>query len=415
MIPPRRILSILDQHWAVIERLINRYALSSFSIQDLQNVLKWANPDWNSETIYKEAQKLLQNDVVISLAKSSQYELNRAIQEFAQYLLKEHQLGLAEELHVLVNDLKRRGDKLEQSGKARDNEELRRHTRIMDDRVRQITRQFAINESAILNIVEQAKKDETSIALHKRYAAVIEAFDEYISPVMAMVDVNGDFKLAFDKVELQISELIDDIVKTGHLHSEKELLIQLRTRILDMHLNGRESLSRSAAALMPLREELRKNTLLTRQASHVLSLMRKKGTQIMDASLPIIGSENKKFSLGTKSQMTAFMAELSNFQEKRYELPDLADIPAYTPNNPPDFSEIMGKLEQAPPTGDLFNWLNSEFSELEVDDLLFIYQKMSSEPSLSLRHQNKTTVQVKDFSVTLHPLETCETDAAENH
>ena len=202
MIPPRRILSILDQHWAVIERLINRYALSSFSIQDLQNVLKWANPDWNSETIYKEAQKLLQNDVVVSLAKSSQYELNRAIQEFAQYLLKEHQLGLAEELHVLVNDLKRRGDKLEQSGKARDNEELRRHTRIMDDRVRQITRQFAINESAILNIVEQAKKDETSIALHKRYAAVIEAFDEYISPVMAMVDVNGDFKLAFDKVEL---------------------------------------------------------------------------------------------------------------------------------------------------------------------------------------------------------------------
>ena len=45
------------------------------------------------------------------------------------------------------------------------------------------------SDLAILNIVEQAKSNNAVQSLQKRYKAVIEAFDEYIEPMLEMVDI----------------------------------------------------------------------------------------------------------------------------------------------------------------------------------------------------------------------------------
>ena len=96
-------------------------------------------------------------------------------------------------------------------------------------------------------------------SLQKRYQAVIEAFDEYIEPMLEMVDIRGDFHACFNTIEAQISAQIEQIDRLGKSYQDKRMLEQLRTRILEMHLVGRESLRKSADMLMPLREELRRN------------------------------------------------------------------------------------------------------------------------------------------------------------
>ncbi len=404
MIPPKKILSTIDRHWQVIEQLVTRFSLTSFTVQDVQSIIKRLNPELSGDAIYKEAQKLIALEILIPLAKSSQLEINRAIQEFCHYLLNEHQLGLAEEINVLINDLTRLSQRLMNAWKTHDVEELRRFSRLMDDRVRQIIKQFTINESAIFNIVEQAKSQSGDMSLEKRYTAVIEAFDEYIDPVLEMVDVNGDFKKIFDTAEQDISEIISQISVTGHMNNEKEMLIQLRTRILDMHLTGQQSLQNSANMLMPVREMLRKNTLLAKQASKVLARCRKRGVDVLAPMVPHFQSDGKRQTLGTKNQMVAFMADLTDFSEKSYELPNNDAIQPWRPPNAPDYQHVLATYKLSKKPGNIFNWLHQQYHDLELDDMLFLYQKLSSESDLTLEHMDKTVIDIGTHQLTLHPL-----------
>ncbi len=197
MIPAKKLLNTINEHWSVLELLFKRFKLADFSLKDVQNILKQKNPSWSSERIYKETNRLLQQEIIIPLAKSSQLEINRAIADFASFLLQEESLGLAEEITVLVKDLERLGNRIAQAGEEADYSELRRFSRIMDERVRKIVKLFEHNESAIMNLVEQAKSDTSTLSLGMRYKAVLEAFDEYIEPMLEMVDIHGPFQRCF--------------------------------------------------------------------------------------------------------------------------------------------------------------------------------------------------------------------------
>ncbi|CAM3482616.1 MULTISPECIES: hypothetical protein [Pseudoalteromonas] len=406
MIPAKKLLNTINEHWSVLELLFKRFKLADFSLKDVQNILKQKNPSWSSERIYKETNRLLQQEIIIPLAKSSQLEINRAIADFASFLLQEESLGLAEEITVLVKDLERLGNRIAQAGEEADYSELRRFSRIMDERVRKIVKLFEHNESAIMNLVEQAKSDTSTLSLGMRYKAVLEAFDEYIEPMLEMVDIHGPFQRCFDQIELQVSEQIDEIEQLGRGAADKRMLEQLRTRILDMHLIGRESLSRSADLLMPLREELRRNTLITRQASKVLGQIRKRGVdRLLSPVQPEFVSDIQRFNLGQKRHMVAYMASLVEFEHEEYQLPDHDDVPAYQSPNIPDYNSVKTRFQQ---TGKkrqaLLGFLSDSYPDLEADEMLFLYQKLINESDLALsQEQQKSKITIASHTFSLYP------------
>ncbi|WP_440053287.1 hypothetical protein ACSLBF_10075 [Pseudoalteromonas sp. T1lg65] len=411
MIPAKKVLNTINDHWSVLELLFKRFRMTDFSLKDVQNIIKQKNPNWTSERVYKETNRLLNQEVIIPLAKSSQLEINRAVADFASFLLQEESLGLAEEITVLVQDIERLGNRLAQSGLEGDYSELRRFSRIMDERVRKIVKLYQHNESAIMNLVEQAKSDNSSVSLTMRYKAVLEAFEEYIEPMLEMVDIHGPFQRCFDQIEMQVSEQIDHIEQVGRGHADKRMLEQLRTRILDMHLIGRESLSRSADILMPLREELRRNTLITRQASKVLGLIRKKGVDhILSPVQPDFVSDIQRFNLGQKRHMVAYMASLSEFEHEEYQLPDQQDVPAYQSPNIPDYRDVKKKVQSSGQPGKaLLGLLSESYPDLDADEMLFIYQKLINESELALtqdEHKSKLTIASHTFA--LYPFSTAE-------
>ncbi|USE68934.1 hypothetical protein CTT31_07355 [Pseudoalteromonas maricaloris] len=406
MIPAKKLLNTINEHWSVLELLFKRFKLADFSLKDVQNILKQKNPSWSSERIYKETNRLLQQEIIIPLAKSSQLEINRAIADFASFLLQEESLGLAEEITVLVKDLERLGNRIAQAGEEADYSELRRFSRIMDERVRKIVKLFEHNESAIMNLVEQAKSDTSTLSLGMRYKAVLEAFDEYIEPMLEMVDIHGPFQRCFDQIELQVSEQIDEIEQLGRGAADKRMLEQLRTRILDMHLIGRESLSRSADLLMPLREELRRNTLITRQASKVLGQIRKRGVdRLLSPVQPEFVSDIQRFNLGQKRHMVAYMASLVEFEHEEYQLPDHDNVPAYQSPNIPDYNSVKTRFQQ---TGKkrqaLLGFLSDSYPDLEADEMLFLYQKLINESDLALsQEQQKSKITIASHTFSLYP------------
>ena len=406
MIPAKKVLNTLTEHWSVIELLFKRFKMTDFSIKDVQNIIKNKNPHWKSDKIFKETNKLLNQEIIIPLAKSSQLEINRAIADFISFLLQEEDLGLAAEITVLVTDLERLGNRLAQSGEDGDFTELRRFSRIMDERVRKIVKLFNHNESAIFNIVEHAKSDTSHVSLQKRYKAVIEAFDEYIEPMLEMVDIRGDFHRCFNRIEMQISAQIEHIELFGRGSIDKRMLEQLRTRILDMHLVGRESLRKSADMLMPLREELRRNNLITHQASKVLGLIRKNGVdRTLSAVQPELVSDIQRFSSGQQRHMVAYMASLVEFEHDEYELPDQTDVPAYQSPNIPDYNNVRTTFAK---TGQkrtaILGFLSEQYPDLEADEMLFLYQKLINDTGLELQQdEQRTSVSISGQTFKLYP------------
>ncbi|NMM39441.1 hypothetical protein [Pseudoalteromonas arctica] len=413
MIPAKKLLNTLTEHWGMLELLFKRFKMADFSLKDVQNAIKKKQPTWSNERIYKETNRLLNQDIIIPLAKSSQLEINRAIADFATFLLQEEHLGLAQEISVLVEDLARLGNRLDNAGSIEDYDEMRRFSRIMDDRVRKIMKLFAHNENAILNIVEQAKANNAVQSLQKRYQAVIEAFDEYIEPMLEMIDIRGDFHACFNTIETQISTQIEYIERSGKAYQDKRMLERLRTRILEMHLVGRESLRKSADMLMPLREELRRNNMITRQAAKVLGLVRKNGVDNMLSSVqPHFVSDTQRFSLGQQRHMVAYMATLVEFEHSEYELPDQNDVPAFVTPNIPDYNNVKANFKKhcnakRKKSQPLLTFLGESYPDLEADEMLFLYQKLVSDTDIEINQSNeKVRVNIAGQHFSLFPFNT---------
>ncbi|WP_105213573.1 hypothetical protein [Pseudoalteromonas sp. T1lg22] len=395
MIIAKRVLNTLTELWPVLETLMKRFKMGDFSIKEVQSIIKQHFPHYSGAQIYKETNRLLSQDILVPLAKSSQLEINRAVSDFAAYLLQDESLGVAAEIHVLVDDLERLSAKLTKAVGDDDYGDISRYTRIMDERVRKIVKLYQHNENAIYNLVEQAKANGSSMSLSKRYKAVIEAFDEYIEPMLEMLDISGAFQICFDTIELSLTEHLLHLKQSGRDANTIRMLEQLRTRILDMHHIGRESLRQSADMLMPLREELRQNTLVTRQAAKILGLIRKRGLDsVMSAHQPFFASEPMHHQLGSNAQLVAYMAGLSEFEEHDFEMPDASAAEPYRAPNIPSFRDVRALFIPAKGNSkarkqQLIDVLDSHYPELESDELLYLYQKLINDPSLTLNQSER--------------------------
>lgn len=412
MLSAKKILKCLDDDWPVLEALANRSQLYSFSFQDVQALFTRYFPQLSSEQVFREAQKLLAQDILIPQAKSSQLELNRSVLEFIQFLTQENNLGTVGDIQSRIDELDRLRARLDGAVRQKDVHEMRRFVRLMDERVREVVKHFRKNESAILHLVDKAKADDSNMSLARRYAAVMEAFDEYIEPVLQMIDINGPFQHSIETLEHCLSDLVQFIEDTGFMSGDKEPLVQLRTRLLDMNQIGRESLTRSTDVLMPLREELRKNTLISRNASLMLATLRKQGFEpIMEQLAAKFSSDHQKFSLGSANQITSYMAELVDYQDDNYQLPDAVDSQPGANIRVPDLQDVLKSARTQKTNTDLSKWLAHSYPQLPVDELLFLYQELSRAPALKLEHQDDVSeMEVNGFRLRLHPFVTRHSD-----
>jgi len=322
-----------------------------------------------------------------------------------QFLTQELTLGTVGDIESRNLELNRLREKMTQAAVQKDTTELRRFVRLMDERVREVVKHFRNNELAIKHLVEQSKADDRQMSLAKRYASVMDAFDEYIEPVLQMIDINGPFQKSIEALEHALSDQISFIEDTGFMGNDKEPLIQLRTRLLEMNQIGRESLIRSTDQLMPLREELRKNTLLSRNASELLARLRKQGLEpLLDGLVPKFSSDLQKFSLGSANQITSYMAELTEYEDERYQLPDAIDQTPSSNIRVPDVQDVLKSARSTAKKTDLSRWLADSYPQLPVDELLFLYQELSRAPALQLEHATDTTeLEIHGYRLKLHP------------
>lgn len=400
---PSKIIRLLAEHWPTLDALVNHFGYTPFSLQDLQGLMQRHNPHWRPEKCFKEAERFVTLDIAIPLPKSSLLELNGLIFELVQHLVREHQLGLSGEIEVQLSEIQRLSERLQGSLSARDSDDSRRFVRRIDSLVRKVGQAFIANESAIYHLAEQAKTD-TTLTLGHRYQLVLDAFDDYIEPMLALLDTHGHFSQALDQLAALLYQQHQQLAQAGLMSDVRSALLLLRTRILILFNEGRESLRRAADVLLPLRQELRRNTLVAKAASQMLAAVRKQGLErALAEHTPVLASDQQRRALASHSQLLAYLGDISRYQDQDVTLPDDDDRAPAAHLNLPDPEQVKAAFAKARHPSAL-HWLQDHYPQLAADELLHLYQLL--ELNSENRHGPRQRLKLADCTVELYPLET---------
>ncbi|RMS21469.1 hypothetical protein ALP70_03973 [Pseudomonas savastanoi] len=236
MIEPKRVLRALAEHWALLEPLCEHFDQGTLSLSELRLQLGAQQQDSTPQDITNLLDVWIRLDILVPVAKSpNRFELNAQIHDFLSYLRREHRLGLCLEIEAYLRHLERLAGYIQDAFDIRDANDLARQLRLLDMRVRDVLKKLANDEQALVAVADRAKTSDRQIPLRQRYAEVLATWDEYVEPMIQLVNADGAFEQGVRKVENVLLRLLTEQQRLGHLVDDDMLLrthtspVQVRT------------------------------------------------------------------------------------------------------------------------------------------------------------------------------------------
>lgn len=385
MIDPKRVLRALAEHWALLEPLCERFDQGTLSLGELRLQLAAQQRESSPQDITTLLDLWIRLDILVPVAKSpNRFELNAQIHDFLAYLRREHRLGLCLEIEAYLRHLERLAGHIQDAFDIRDGDDLARQLRLLDMRVRDVLKKLANDEQALVAVAERAKTSDRQIPLRQRYAEVLATWDEYIEPMIQLVNADGAFEQGVRKVETVLLRLLGEQQRLGHLVDD-DMLLRTHARILEMQTSAQLTLRHARELLLPLREEARRHNAVTRGAALALAAMRRKGLDaVPQAALPLFTRPQSNF-LGTASQVEAYVYALARFESKPARFPRSEKKAAQgdTPRAPRTVREMLERCEHALPLPDLMAWLLEQEPGGPTDELLYWFSRLSRDKRFS--------------------------------
>ena len=380
MIEPKRVLRALAEHWALIEPLCERFDQGTLSLVELRQHVGRQQVESTPQDITQLLDVWIRLDILVPVAKSpNRFELNAQIHDFLAYLRREHRLGLCLEIEAYLRHLERLAGHIQDAFDNRDSDDLARQLRLLDMRVRDVLKKLDNDEQALVAVAERAKTSNRQIPLRQRYAEVLATWDEYVEPMIQLVNADGAFEQGVRKVETVLLKLLGEQARLGHLVDD-DMLLRTHARILEMQTSAQLTLRHARELLLPLREEARRHNAVTRGAALALSVIRRKGIDaVPQAAMPMFTRPQSTF-LGSASQVEAYVYALARFEPKPARFPKAQKTQSGAlPRAPRTVKEMAERCEQALPLPDLMVWLLEQEPEGATDELLYWFSRLSRE------------------------------------
>ena len=184
MFNPRSLVYALYTHWSTVEilvRMSREYA--AFTSDQVLKVIAKANPQLNYEEQANVLRSLVNADILHTLSRSSDFQLNVYVLEFARSLTREHELSLAAVLQARVTGIREATQMLNAAMTNSDIDRMRESSNKLAELFRQISLQLNQDKHAILELAEKAKSSDSNIPIAQRYHNVLEAYEQYVEPM----------------------------------------------------------------------------------------------------------------------------------------------------------------------------------------------------------------------------------------
>lgn len=404
MANPRSLIYALYTHWDTVELLVllSREFAVLTSDQVLNGIAK-VSGQRDAETQGAVLRALVNADILQTLPRSSDLQLNAYVLEFVRGLTREHELGLAAVLQARVAAIREATEALNEGMLGADMDRVRGAANKLAELFRQISLQLDQDRHALFELAENAKSADSSMPISQRYREVLEAYDHYVEPMNQMMDSGsqGTFYRYLEEAERALDLSLEQLSVQGALYSHRLQLRQVAHQAKELRRFGRLVAQQCADTLLPLREELRQHNALTSAISLLLGQVRKRGLRRAlsrpadETALPVWRNE-RGFKLQLGDEVRAVMAAARQYQPQAVAFPQDEPGDAVQLLEQVDEATIRAHLARSLPVENLLDWLHSHYAHLQDATLLRLFHDLQHEPGWQFEaasQPEKTTLQ----------------------
>lgn len=389
-IEPRAFLRLLVDEWPLVEALHHACQEGTITQSAVWDRLRSYHPERSAAETQVLLERLQKNEIVVAVPGTEhRLELGEFVQMLIEHLLREQRLGLAQGVLAYLNEIQRLGKQLAQAANAYDDAALVRFGRALEQQIRDIIRQVNTNGEAIVELAARAKTDHVARSVRARYAEVLEAWDHYVEPLRQMVDIKQPFEQRLEGLEQQLRDHQRKLLTGGSLISRRELLERIEFRLLQMRSLLKRHFAEARELLLPLVQEVRRNSAIARGASLALETLRKRGMRALPS--PPGMSVNRRSGagwIGSNPAIEQFMANLSDFRPSIVAFSERPEdqMPA---RRPLDSESVLSDVKAAAPIADLLAWLILRYPDAPLDELLDVHDYVLAFQARSIHRRER--------------------------
>lgn len=405
---PRSLVYALHSHWQVVEWLVQlSREHPAFEPALIIEVIGKVDASVSLDNRENILRSLINAEILQQLPRNDSFQLNAHVIEFVRGLTREHELGLSAVLQARVQAIREATAELNEALEKCDLDKLRNACVRLAELFRQVGMQLDQDRHAILEIAERAKSADSQMPAERRYRQVLQAYDEYIEPMAAMMDSgpSGTFYRHLEDAEHALDHAIETLTAQGTLYSLRVLVRQSGFQAKELRKLGREVLKQCSDTLLPLREELRQHNSLSATISQLLGRVRKRGLAhvFKKSQLPIWRADRpKRVSVG--DEIRTVMAEARNYQPISMVFPDEPPAVPVSELQLVDGIELRERLGNSLPVTSLLDWLYGHYAHLNDATLLWLYHELINEPEWQMMQaEQPLSTELGQLRVTHYP------------
>ncbi|BBF66454.1 hypothetical protein [Acidithiobacillus ferridurans] len=387
MANPRSLVYTLYTHWNTVEilvRMSREFAMltSDQVLSSIGNV----SPHLDAEAQGVVLRALVNADILQTLPRSSDLQLNAYVLEFVRGLTREHELGLSAVLQARVAAIREATESLNDGLAGTEMDRVRGAANKLAELFRQISLQLDEDRHALLDLAENAKSADSNTPVTNRYRRVLEAYDQYVEPMNQMMDTGpqGTFYRYLEDAERALDLGLERLSVQGALYSYRLQLRQVARQAKELRRFGRLVAQQCADTLLPLREELRQHNVLTSAVSLLLGQVRKRGLRhalsrpTRGTALPVWRNE-RGFKLQLGDEVRAVMAAARQYQPQAVAFPQDEPGDVGPPLEYVDEAAIRAHLSRSLPVENFLVWLSTHYGHLQDATLLRLFHDLQHE------------------------------------
>ena len=413
MATPKSLVSALYDHWDTVEWLAQlSREMPSFEAEHVLAVVArlapGASPEQQQQQQHQQVLRQLVNaDILQAQARGQSYQLNSYVLEFVRGLTREHELGLSAVLGSRINAITDATRKLNEGLQGRDMDLLRQAANKLSELFRQIGQQLDGDRHAILELAERAKAQQTDMPIARRYREVLEAYDNYVAPMAAMMDSGpgGTFYRHLEQAEHALDNAVDVLTVQGALYTQRLSMRHVAYQAKELRRLGREVLKHCSDTLLPLREEVRQHNLLSAAISALLGRVRKRGLNrtLPARDLPLWRREMSR-AVSVGPEVLTIMSEARAFAPVLVRFPEEHAAGALPALDLIDENLLVAELRAAIPVANLLGWLRAHYPHLNDATLLRLYHELIARADWqAVQSDAAARVPLNTVQVTLYP------------
>lgn len=396
----RFVLKLLHQHYPFLSQLVEKF--SYFSFQDYQKIFEELNN--NSDELQKSFSSLCENCIITATGFDNQYEITYIYRELINYLRNEQELQLIGEIKAYIDELETFIRFIDGQLKLDilDSHELLKQISKLDGYLARIIDKLEHNEQAVKKKVEDIKSAQGYRSVAQRYKECNETWEEYVSPLIDMIDPNGLFDEKIEKLEKRL----DQFIQHPEIFGDNLVRLKLcRHRLIKLGTIAHETMDRCHKLILPLRDELRVNHSISRGAVLLLSDIRKGLNKVNINNYIQLFSHHRKEIFCHKHALLSFEINRRKYQSKPVDFPDLKNITVSTQKLfILEVKEVDKLIQPDLPISDVLLYLQQRFPEASFQSLLYWRSLLTSNTKyISNMLETEKIYHFGDFDFISHP------------